>query len=113
MTQLDLYLRDRIQVMTTLKLRRSCHPAQPGFLDRQVVGDHAIGGCPAAQIEEPLAFHRELQPTLVPHGPSGKGLIGPRGSVLADLVYGPGSQQGVLGRGHVDQRQGDFVMPRT
>ena len=67
----------------------------PGLLDVDVAVDGRVGDSPAPQVEEPVAFHRQLEPALQLNGGPCKLLVSPRCGVPSDSVQGPGSPQGV------------------
>src|SRR2546430_12716801 len=39
----------------------------PGLLDVDVAADGRVGDSPAPQVEEPVAFHRQLEPAMEGH----------------------------------------------
>ena len=100
LAQLDLYRRDREQMIARCEVRRSREVRPARLFGRHVVGDHRIGSSPAPQIEEPLAFHRQLELPLEPDGRAGEDWIGPRRGVQPDLVRRPLDRRVVDGHCH-------------
>ena len=106
LAQLDLKLRDGEVVVA---LRKGLRPTQlePTCpLDGEVRVEHLIGDRPALEVEEPLTFHRQLEPTLVANGGAGSCLVLERGRVLPDPVGCPGD-------GGIVERHGDARVTRA
>src|SRR5881396_759935 len=106
LAQLDLERRDRVQTILRRERRSRREERPPGLLDRHEVVERRIGNSPAPEIEESLAFHRQLDLALDSHGIAREDRIGPSGGVQPDLVRGP------LDRGIIDGH-GEATVPRT
>src|SRR5438034_770108 len=89
LAQLDLERRDRVQTILRRERRSRREERPPGLLDRHEVVERRIGNSPAPKIEEPLAFHRQLDLALDSHGRAREGYIRPWSGVGPDPVRGP------------------------
>src|SRR2546422_4466877 len=68
LAQLDLERRDRVQTILSRERRSRREERPPVLLDRHEVVERRIGSSPAPEIEEPLAFNRQLDLALDSHG---------------------------------------------
>src|SRR5256885_6137388 len=89
LAQLDLERWDRVQTIPSRERRSRGEERPPVLLDRHEVVDRRIGNSPAPEIEEPLAFHRQLDLALDSHGSAREGWIRPWSGVGPDPVGGP------------------------
>src|SRR5206468_5710510 len=69
-------------------------------LDRDVVVDLRVRGAPAPQVEEALAFHRQLEPPLILNGLVCLGRAGKRQRIQADSVFRPDRKSTRLNSSH-------------
>src|SRR5437773_1080559 len=101
--QLDLNGRDRIETVASRVDRRG-EVRSPVPLFPEVGGDLGDRDAPAPQVEEPLAFHPELEPAFVAHVLACRVLIRPRAGVEPDAIHRPrrgdGIERGVLDQGN-------------